>query len=132
MQTSAESIRRPLRHALFTLLLCIATLWVMPRSARAQIYVAQDLGGLTPAVGKYNVTGAPINPSFITGFTFLKGPTGLALSGNALYVAYGNGGGSTVGKYDATTGALINANFITGAGGDFLAISGNNLFWGRW
>jgi hypothetical protein len=37
---------------------------------------------------------------------------GLALSGNDLFVA--NQSGTTVGEYDATTGAAINANFLTG------------------
>jgi hypothetical protein len=37
---------------------------------------------------------------------------GLALSGNHLFVA--NYGISTVGEYKATTGAAINANFVTG------------------
>jgi hypothetical protein len=47
------------------------------------------------------------------------GTAGLALSGNNLFVANEgdrtvNAGNGTVGEYDATTGAVINANFITG------------------
>jgi hypothetical protein len=49
------------------------------------------------------------------------------LSGNNLLVANYTSG--TVGEYDATTGAAINANFITGRNSSFgLALSGNNLF----
>src|SRR5208282_2158841 len=82
MKTIITSNSRPLRRALSTLLLGIAALSAMPKSARAQ-----------------------------------------------LYVAFGN----TVGEYDATTGAVINANFITGLnvngyGSGALAVSGNNLF----
>jgi hypothetical protein len=39
-------------------------------------------------------------------------PEGLAVLGNTLFVA--NNGNGTVGKYDAKTGAAINAAFITG------------------
>src|SRR5260370_26897405 len=40
-----------------------------------------------------------------------------------LYVGTNN----TISEYNATTGAAINPNFITGTGGP-LALSGNNLF----
>ena len=50
-----------------------------------------------------------ISPDFITG---LGGPSGLASSGNTLFVA--NQGSGTVDEYDATTGATINVPFITG------------------
>src|SRR5271165_6430237 len=93
-------------RVLCTLLLGIAALWAMPRSAHAQLYVST--GG---TVGVYDATtGAAINAKLITGLsggTFFGGPT-LALSGNNLFV-----GGLTVGKYDATMGVAINANFIT-------------------
>jgi hypothetical protein len=46
--------------------------------------------------------------------TQLSAPSGLAAQSNTLFVA--NFGSSTVGKYDASTGEAINANFITGAG----------------
>jgi hypothetical protein len=113
------------RRALCTLLLGIAALWAMPKSARAQLlYVVQNTAN---SVGEYNATtGAAINANLITG---LNGPVGLVLSGNSLFVT--NDAGSTVGKYDATTGAVINASFISGlnAGGPpAVAISGNTLF----
>jgi len=123
MKTIITSNSRPLHRALCALLLGIAALWAMPRSARAQVYVSQVFNG---GVGKYNATtGAVINANFVTG---LSQPQGLALSGNNLFVATNNNGG-TVGEYNATTGATINANFITGLNGPIgLALSGNHLF----
>jgi hypothetical protein len=47
----------------------------------------------------------------------MDGAEALALSGNDLFVA--NQLGNTVGKYNATTGAAINPNFITMLGGVF-------------
>ena len=102
MKTIITSNWRPLRPALCTLLLGIAALWAMPRSARAQLYVTQQTG-VGSTVGEYNATtGAAINANFITG---LDDPYGLALSGNNLFVAcqFSN----TVGEYNATTGVLV-------------------------
>jgi hypothetical protein len=71
-------------------------------------------------VGEYDATtGATINANFITGLT---APMAIALSGNNLFVANDIGVGfggtgidlATVSEYNATTGAVINANFITG------------------
>lgn len=61
-------------------------------------------------VGAYNtLTGTPVPGFSLTGLTF---PSGIAVSGNNLFVASNTNG--TVGEYDATTGAEINADFITG------------------
>jgi len=114
---------RPLHRALFyTLLLCIAALWAMPRSAHAQLYVSEN----SSTVGEYNATTGAAISSF-TPITGLSIPEGIAVSGNNLFVAQEDN--NTVGEYNATTGAAINASFITGvsipAG---LALSGNNLF----
>jgi hypothetical protein len=54
-----------------------------------------------------------IKPNFIP--LSLFEPAGLALSGNNLLVA--NFGKRTVVEYNVTTGAVINANFITGLSG---------------
>jgi len=109
MRTIIRSNWRRLHRALCTLLLGIAALWAMPRSARAQLYVGMG-GGSINTVGEYNdTTGATINANFITGLSY---PTALALSGNNLFVA--NLGFGTIGEYNASTGAAINANFITG------------------
>jgi len=85
-------------------------------------------------IGEYNATtGAAINPSFITG---INGATGIAVSGNNLYVSNQTSSSSspmfipgTVSEYDATTGAAINASFITGLSSpERLAALGNTLF----
>jgi hypothetical protein len=100
---------------------------------------ATDLANATPSrlyiseyganvVGEYNAaTGAAINANLITG---LDGPTGIALSGNDLFVvSIGGTDGGTVGKYNATTGAAINANLIAGLDGPVgLALSGSTLY----
>jgi len=93
VQTMITSSSRPLYRALCTLLLCIAVLWAMPKSARAQLLASEYS---SDSVGEFNATtGALINPSFITG---LNGPSD----------------SNTVGEYNATTGAAINASFIKG------------------
>jgi hypothetical protein len=80
MKTPTESIRRPLRRALLTLLFCIAALWAMPTSAPAQLYVGQD----NYQVGAYDATTrATINAGFIAS---LPNPQGLALSDKTLFV----------------------------------------------
>jgi hypothetical protein len=130
MKTTTTSNWRPLPRTLYALLLCIAALCAMPKSACAQqLYVGQ-YGNST--VGLYDAsTGAAINANLIT--TGLNGPNGFALSGNNLFVAnyddaFGENGGTTVGEYNLTTGAF-NPTFIRGLDGpDQLAFSGNNLF----
>lgn len=100
----------------------VGTLLVMSSvtAARAQVYVTQAQG----LVFKYDTNGTQDGSFFlnISGAAY-----GAALSGSNLYVLNGNGG--PVGLYNATTGAAINANFITGnIGGEGLAFFGNNLF----
>jgi hypothetical protein len=96
---------------------------------------------ITFAGSNYYVTGD--EPTYIKGYT----PSGLAFSdvpnspygawgsavlGNDLFVSLvGNDkpGQGSVAEYDATTGALINANFITGLSvPEGLTIVGNNLY----
>ena len=61
--------------------------------------------------------------SAITGLNL---PVGAAIFGNDLFVA--NNGTNTVGEYNATTGAVINANFVTGVNGSYgLAVLGSQL-----
>jgi hypothetical protein len=125
MKTIIPSNWRPLRCAVCALLIGIAALWAMPRSAHAQIYVSQYLSG---TVGEYDATtGAVINASLVTG---VSEPEGLVLSGNTLFVSSGEANGGSVGTYNATTGAPINPNFITSGvnGPAGLALSGNTLF----
>jgi len=114
---------RPLRRALSTLLLGTAVLLAMPRSACAQLFVANFNSN---TVGEYDANTGAINPNFsIMG---LSQPRGLALSDDNLYVA--NNHSNTVGVYDATTGRAMNASLITGLDGPTsLAISANNLLY---
>jgi hypothetical protein len=76
------------------------------------LFVANGGNG---TIGKYNVTevtgASPINVNFIS--EGLSTPSGIALSadGGTLFVANYTGS-SAVGEYNATTGAVINANFI--------------------
>jgi hypothetical protein len=88
----------------------------------------------TPTVSQYSMTGMVINLNFITG---LYDETGIAVVGNHLFVAYDQAGVpnnySTVAEYNATTGAVKNANLIVfnpsggGAPGPLTA-SGSSLF----
>src|ERR1700722_2198881 len=57
------------------------------------------------AVATYNSSGAVINPSLIT----VNGAKGLAVSGASLFLI----NGTSIGKYNANNGIVINANFIT-------------------
>jgi hypothetical protein len=111
MKTIVGSNARPLCRALFyTLILCISAFWALPRSARAQIYVSQEVSSSTGTVGEYDATtGAVINANLITGIIH---PAGLVLSGNTLFVASAVANGGSVGTINATTGAPINANFL--------------------
>ena len=76
-------------------------------------------------IGAYDgSTGATINPSLIT--VGLSSPVGLAFTSGILYVANKSG---FVGKYRATDGAALNANFITGLSNpEGLALLGRTLF----
>ena len=86
------------------------------------LYVSDTVNN---TVSAYNATTGATIASFTT-VSGLYRPFGLAVSGNNLYVANYNG---TVGEYDATTGAVINANLITGLTEPWnLGISGNNLY----
>ena len=125
MKTIITSNWRPLHRALCTLLIGVATLWAMPRSAHAQLYVSEFNFG---TVGEYDTTGAVnTNFSIIMGLSDPNAPT---VSGDNLFVA--NAGSNTVGKYDANTGAVINATLIPVTAGlsnpAALAVSGNDLF----
>jgi uncharacterized repeat protein (TIGR01451 family) len=87
-------------------------------------------------IGEYDATtGATINASLVSG---LSGVSGIAVSGGDLFVAssfpgvddYSNASG-TIGQYNATTGATINASLITGLSypGE-IEVSGGNLYVG--
>jgi hypothetical protein len=71
-----------------------------------KIFVASEESG---TIAEYTRTGELINANFITG---LGQPFQIAIVGDTLFVA--DGSAATVGKYDAKTGAAINAAFISG------------------
>jgi len=78
------------------------------------LFVATQSGGGVGTVGAYDATtGAAINASFITAGNFF--PSGLAVSGNNLFVSDATSNG-TIGEYNATTGATISASFTMPAG----------------
>ena len=83
-------------------------------------------GTVTQSIAVFNAsTGALVNNALITG---LNGPTSVAVSGNNLYeLNYHDG---SIGKYDATTGAVINASLVglSDPAPQFIAVSGNDLF----
>lgn len=92
---------------------------VFSGGAGAQIFVVNQGAG---TIGKYATSGATINASFISG---LSSPTGIAVSGDYLYVAQENG---TIRKY-TTAGTLVNAALITGLYLPLgLAVSGDFLY----
>jgi hypothetical protein len=84
-------------------------------------------------IAEYTTAGAIVSLPFITISSPGEGaPYGIALSGNDLFVVnegnFEQGGGS-IGEYNASTGAVINANFITGLNQpEGITISGNDLF----
>jgi hypothetical protein len=93
-------------------------------------------GILTASVGKYNAnTGKAINASFITGLLHPLGivrmrPAPSLPTQSFLFVSEsGPTDLGSVGKYNASTGATINASFITGlTDAEGLVVLGNTLF----
>jgi PEP-CTERM motif len=121
----------------------LALAFAAPPAHARQVLLVPNISNNT--VGEYNaVTGATINANFING-QGLNNPDGLALDANnhlfvSNRVAPFFGGPplpGSVGEYDATTGATINAPFIQGLNYPhqlaldannhlFVAINGNN------
>lgn len=79
------------------------------------LYVG-GIGG-SGVVGAYNLDGTTKNASLITGIQSI----GLAVSGNNLYAT--DRSASTVGLYNATTGAGITTPLLTGTGGQTRGIT---------
>ena len=102
--------------------------------AGGNLYVAN---GSPLVVSEFNAsTGAVENESLVTYPTVgdnFGSPIDVAVSGNDLYVVWSVDGNSsyTIGEYNATTGAAINASLVTGlpsANDYYIAVSGNDLF----
>jgi hypothetical protein len=76
-------------------------------------------------VGEYTLTGATVNSTLASGLPL--SPDCVTASGSQLFLSYV--GTSTVGKYDAVTGAVINAALVSGLSSPRgTAVSGSNLF----
>jgi hypothetical protein len=86
------------------------------------------LGGGGGGVVKYDATTGTQFPFDITPQTVdAYGNPGIAVSGNDLFVT--NTSLGTVGEYDATTGAAIDASFVAGLQHPFgIAVAGGDLF----
>jgi hypothetical protein len=106
MKASVQSIRRPILRAFFALL----ALWAIPG------------GGAT----RLDVTNSASDAESPSTYDATTGAT--RLYATRLYVTeFSNS--TRVGAYDATTGAAINLDFITGLNDAVgLALSGNTLF----
>jgi len=77
-------------------------------------------------ISEYTTAGATVNASLVSGF--VSGPWGIAVSGGNLFATDESNGGS-VGEFNATTGAAINRQFVTGLGDtNGIAVFGGNLF----
>jgi hypothetical protein len=96
----------------------------MPETARCGTIFGTRPGSNT--IGKYNATtGAPINPSLVSGLFGLA--LGIVVSGGDLFVTDANLG--TIGKYNAATGAPVNPSLVSGlVNASDIALSGGNLF----
>jgi hypothetical protein len=112
---------RPLFTPGLTFLLALSAALGSLSMARAQIYVT----GVRPDnVAEYNAAGATVNSTLLSQST-LDLPYGIALSGPDLFVTNYAG---TIGKYNATTGATINASLISCFTPTAITASGGDLF----
>ena len=125
MKTITTSNRRPLRRGFYVLLLCVAALWTIARNARAQLLYVGQLG---QTVSAYDANTGAADPNFTP--VEIPFPYPLAASGNDLFVgSFGSSTPTSIAEYSATTGNLIQPNFVTGVvSPTALAISGNTLY----
>jgi hypothetical protein len=82
------------------------------------------------SIAEYTTSGALVDASLVTGLS-PSDVGGIAVSGGDLLVEnflVGEGLGSTISEYDATSGALLNGSFIAVNGPYAIAASGGNLF----
>jgi hypothetical protein len=93
---------------IFGLLLMAAVFVSTASPAYAQVYVGSERKGVS---AYHTATGEVINSDLVV-MDRGADPYALMIAGNTLYV--GDASGRTVGTYDATTGAPINATLITG------------------
>jgi hypothetical protein len=121
-------------------LLCLVTALAAafaPRPAQAAgVLVVANASGQSNTIGEYNATtGATIQTPFITppgngGHSLAVDGSNHLFETNSVFMPP-NGYQSTIGEYNATTGAAINTAFISGQGLTFrgaIALDGNHLF----
>lgn len=93
----------------------------------SNLYVGNFNTGGNGFVNEYTTSGVPVATPLISGTFFA--PTAVAISGSDLYVATS----TTIGKYNAITGATINASLVAGLNQpNGIAVSGSNLFVTNW
>ncbi len=92
--------------------------------AGGNIYVANSGSRM---IAEYTTAGAPVNTNLVG--TLNSSLRGLVVSGGSLYVAENQATVNVIGKYNAVSGAAVNAALVTGLGGPVgLALSGPNLY----
>jgi len=101
-----------------------------PVIAGGHIFVANAANNVAGngTVGEFNLDGSAVNTALISGLTQ---PFSISLANGYLYItSLGAGNNGKVGVYDATTGAAVNANLVTGLGGGTqqIAVTGNSLY----
>jgi WD40 repeat protein len=86
----------------------------LPATTEGQIYVADgDSNGNGTFVREFGLSGAPIKDPLVSyPASSSPYPRGVAVSDGNLFVS--NSGLGTISKYDAITGATINASFVSG------------------
>jgi hypothetical protein len=123
MNTSSLRLPFMLRAALSAV-----ALWTLPLRARATLFVGSTDTG---SVGTYTNSGAPINPSLISGLGFVGD---IAIAGDRVYVLSSPGINQPikVGVYK-TSGEPINASLFSlelDVSPSAIAVSGSNIFIG--
>ena len=88
----------------------------------SSLFVANHVIG---TISEFTTSGALVNASLVSG---LNQPTAVAVSGSDLFVE--NLGDGTIGKYNAITGATVNAPLVSGLTNSqvFIAVSGSDLY----
>ena len=99
--------------------------------AQAHIYWSNQNGSAGDTIGRADIDGTGVDPSFITG---ANGPGGLALDDTHIYWTNTGSGptfgcGTTIGRANRD-GTGVNQSFITAAGSpNSIAVDGAHLYW---
>ena len=78
-------------------------------------------------IGEYTLSGATVNAGLVTRMPF---PWAVAISGGNLFVTQAGGLPGTIGEYNATSGATVNAALLSNATNPTsdIAASGSDIF----